>query len=200
MTRSTGHPERARRVLRHLPMIAWLWLLWILLWGSTGAVVLVGGLLVAVAVVLAFPLPTLGTAAAPRPLRAGWLLVQLLTDLVRAGCSVAWQVVRHGRKVPSAIIEVPLEADSDLLITIVAELTTMTPGTLVVEIDRRRKRLYVHALPVRGRQDITRRRNKVQDVERRVARAVVRHRGADGGGAAPDRPDDTSRHGRGRKP
>ncbi|WP_298560181.1 Na+/H+ antiporter subunit E [Streptomyces luteogriseus] len=185
MSRSSIRPEWARRGLHHLPMIAWLWILWVLLWGSTGAVVLVAGLLIAVAVVLAFPLPAVLPGSVPRPLQIGRLLLYLLTDLVRSGVIVAWQVVRHGRKTPSAIIEVSLQDDSDLLITAVAELTTLTPGALVAEIDRHRKRLYVHALPIRDRNDITRCRNEVQAVERRVARAVGHRHGSDEHGSKP---------------
>ncbi|MEU2723207.1 Na+/H+ antiporter subunit E [Streptomyces smyrnaeus] len=164
--------ERARRGLRHLPMIAWLWLLWILLWGSVSWVVLIAGLLVAATVVAAFSLPPVLPGAVPRLLPIGHLLVHLLTDLIRSGTTVAWQVLRHGRNTSAAIIEVQLRVDSDLLITAVAELTTMTPGTLVAEIDRRRQRLYVHVLPARDPADIARHKDAVRAVERRVARAV----------------------------
>ncbi|MEU1691360.1 Na+/H+ antiporter subunit E [Streptomyces hirsutus] len=191
------HRENARRVLRHLPMVGWLWLLWILLWGSVGPVVLVGGLLVAAAVVGSFFLPPVLPGAVPRPLAIGRLLVDLLKDLVGSGVTVAWQVLRYGGKTSTAIVEVPLHVDSDLLITAVAELTTIAPGTLVVEIDRRRQRLYVHALPVRDETDLARRRKAVQTVERRVARAVGRGRrtGAAGGtGAAGDDTSGSSDH------
>ncbi|MFI8850010.1 hydrogen gas-evolving membrane-bound hydrogenase subunit E [Streptomyces sp. NPDC053499] len=141
-------------------------------------------LLVATAVVAAFSLPPVLPGAVPRPLPIVRLLAHLLADLVRSGTTVAWQVVRHGRRTSAAIIEVQLRVDSDLLITAVAELTTMTPGTLVAEIDRRRRRLYVHVLPVRGPEDITRHRDAVRAVERRVARAV---------GTTSDA-DDTNRH------
>ncbi|MFD0226925.1 Na+/H+ antiporter subunit E [Streptomyces hirsutus] len=186
--------ENARRVLRRLPMVGWLWLLWILLWGSVGPVVLVGGLLVAAAVVGSFFLPPVLPGAVPRPLAIGRLLVDLLKDLVGSGVTVAWQVLRYGGKTSTAIVEVPLHVDSDLLITAVAELTTIAPGTLVVEIDRRRQRLYVHALPVRDETDLVRRRKAVQTVERRVARAVGRGRRTGGTGAAGDDTSGSSDH------
>ncbi|MGY3204500.1 Na+/H+ antiporter subunit E [Streptomyces sp. TE5632] len=183
--------ENTSRVRHHLPMVGWLWLLWILLWGSVSPVVLVGGLLVATAVVGTFSLPPVLPGAVPRPLAIGRLLIDLLTDLVGSGATVAWQVLRHGGRTSAAIVEVPLHVDSDLLITAVAEFTTIAPGTLVVEIDRRRQRLYVHTLPVRGEADIARRRKAVQAVERRVARAVGSNRrhtgppGDDGTGSFP---------------
>lgn len=172
MNRHPNRPAPTRRSLPHLPMVLWLWVLWVLLWGSTGAVVLIGGLLVAVGVVLAFRLPAVLPETVPRPLGIGRLLVHLLTDLVTSAVTVAWQVVRYGRETPSAIIEVPLDVDGDLMITAVAEISNITPGILVTEIDRRGKRLYVHALPVRTAQDIDRRRSEVKAVERRVARAI----------------------------
>ncbi|MGW9493709.1 Na+/H+ antiporter subunit E [Streptomyces prasinus] len=167
-------------------MVGWLWLLWVLLWGSVGPVVLVGGLLVAVAVVRSFSLPPILPGAVPRPLAIGRLLAGLLKDIVVSGATVAWQALRYGERTSTAIVEVPLRVDSDLLITAVAELTTIAPGTLVVEIDRRRQRLYVHALPVRDEADVDRRREAVQTLERRVARAVGRGRRTGSSG------DDTS--------
>ncbi|WP_338899618.1 Na+/H+ antiporter subunit E [Streptomyces sp. TG1A-60] len=179
-----------RRGMRHLPMIVWLWLLWVLLWGSASRVVLLGGLLVATVVVAAFSLPPVLTGTVPRPLRVARLLVHLMADLVKSGTIVAWQVLRHGGKTSTAIVEVPLSVDSDLLITAVAEVSTMTPGTLVAEIDRRRRRLYVHALPVRDQRDIDRRKSEVRAVERRVVRAVGRGRTARNR-SVPGRPEDT---------
>ncbi|MET9155003.1 Na+/H+ antiporter subunit E [Streptomyces griseoflavus] len=182
MTGPPNPPRRARRALRHLPLVVWLWFLWILLWGSTGStgpVVLVGGLLVAVAVVLSFPLPPLQPGAVPRPLRIARLLAHVCTEIVGAGAAVAWQALRHGRRTSTAIIEIPLRVDTDLLITLVAEVVTISPGTVVTEIDRRRGVLYVHALPTRDEQDVARRRDEVRAVERRVARAVGHSHRAD---------------------
>ncbi|MFE6281395.1 Na+/H+ antiporter subunit E [Streptomyces sp. NPDC057877] len=167
MSRGRG----ARRVVRQLPMVGWLWVLWILLWGSLGPLVLVGGALVALVVVAAFPLPPV-PGRVPRPWATVRLLVRLLADLVGSGAVVAWQAVRHGPRTAAAIVEVPLRADSDLLITAVAEVTTMAPGALVMEIDRRRRRLYVHALPVRDAHDVEARRAEARSVERTVARAM----------------------------
>ncbi|MFJ9663603.1 Na+/H+ antiporter subunit E [Streptomyces sp. NPDC101219] len=188
------HGRRARPGLRHLPMIIWLWLLWLLLWGTASAVVVAGGLLVAVGVVLLFPLPAVLPGAVPDPLRIARLMVHVLTDLVKSGCVVAWQVVRHGRRASFAIVEVPLRLDSDLLIAAVAEFITMSPGSVVVEIDRRRRCLYVHALLPHGSEDdIARRRADIQALERRVARAVRYRHDTGDGPSAPAPPEEEPR-------
>lgn len=162
------------RVLRRWPSVCLLWLLWVVLWAGTGPVVLVGGLVVAVLVVFGFPLPAITPRATLRPWLLARLVGRLLVDLVVSSALVAWQAVRHGPRTPAAVIEVPLTADSDLLVTVTALLTTVTPGALVVEIDRARLLLYIHALPVRGPLDADRRRREVQDAERRVIRALGR--------------------------
>ncbi|MBT3150223.1 Na+/H+ antiporter subunit E [Streptomyces sp. CHD11] len=196
MTRPASRPRRGRTVLRRLPLIVWLWILWVLLWGSTSALTLVGGLLVVAAVVLPFPLPAVLPGAVPRPLSIGRLAAHLLIDLVRSGLTVAWQVVRHGGRTTSAIIEVPLRVDSDLLVTAVAEVTTVTPGTVVTEIDRGRGLLYVHVLPAHDDRDIAHRRDEVRTVEHRVARAVGHRHHGDAHGPRPGGPDDTPRQSR----
>ena len=44
------------------------------------------------------------------------------------------------------VIEVPIEAKTDLEITLLANLITLTPGTLTLDVAPDRKSLYVHAM------------------------------------------------------
>ncbi|MEW2635219.1 Na+/H+ antiporter subunit E [Streptomyces sp. NPDC048389] len=174
----TGHGRRAGgRVLA----VCWLWLLWAVLWGSLSPLVVTAGLVVALVVVVAFPLPPVLTPAGRRPVRIAGLVGRLAVDLVGSAATVAWEAVRYGGKTSAAIVEVPLRADTDLLVTTVANFSTLTPGTLVLEIDRRGQILYVHALPARGADGPERRRRDVRAVDRRVTRAL-------GGGDGPAAP------------
>lgn len=168
----------ARDVRGALPRLVWLWLLWLVLWGSVSPVVLVGGLLVSAAVTFAFPLPALSSHVTVRPVALLWLVGHLLVDLVTSAGTVARAAVRRNRPT-RAVVEVPLLTDNDVLITVVAQVTTMMPGTLVLEIDRRRRRLYVHALPAGD--EVEYRRQEVRDVEGRVLRTFAHKRG-DGSG------------------
>lgn len=162
------------RALRRAGAVVWLWLLWLALWGSTGALAVTGGLMVAVAVVLAFRLPPVSPRVTVRPVRLALLLGRLAVDITGSAVAVGWAAVRHGKRVPAAVIEVPLAVDSDLLITVVSQLTTMTPGSLVLEIDRGQRLLYVHTLPVGDPREAERRRRAVQRAEREVALALGR--------------------------
>ncbi|MFP8962347.1 Na+/H+ antiporter subunit E [Streptomyces nanhaiensis] len=161
-----------RRTSRQWPLALWLWVLWIVLWGSVSPVVLVGGAVVALLVVVLFPLPSIARRARPHPL---WLLLlpaHLLVGLVGSAVAVALEAVRRGPRVRAAVLEVPLRSESDLMIAATASMASLTPGTLVLEIDRDRRRLYVHALPARDAQEVERRRGEVATAERWVMRTI----------------------------
>ncbi|MGW7357115.1 Na+/H+ antiporter subunit E [Streptomyces sp. NPDC054802] len=162
--------------------VCWLWVLWVVLWGSLSPLVVTAGFLAALAVVVAFPLPPVRTPAGRRPLRVAGLVGRLALDLVRSAATVAWEAVRYGSKTSAAIVEVRLRADTDLLVTTVANFTTLTPGTLVLEIDRSGQTLYVHALPTRDPDGPERQRREVRAVDERVTRAL----GRDDGRGTPD--------------
>ena len=164
--------DRRRRAVHRLPMAAWLWLLWLLLWGSTGPAVLLGGLLVAVVIAYAFPLPRVVPHTALRPWPVVRLLGHQLWDLFVSAAMVAWEALRHGRRTRTAIVEMPLRADADFPIAVTASLISLTPGTLVVEIDRGHRVLYVHALPVPDRAGAEKRRREGVEAAHRVARAL----------------------------
>jgi multisubunit Na+/H+ antiporter MnhE subunit len=162
-----------KNVVRRLPSLVWLWLLWLLLWGEVSALTVLGGLVVSATVLAAFPLPRDRPYAAVRPLRLARLLAHVVVDVFASAATVAWAALRHGPATRTAVLEVRLRADSDFLIAATAVVTTLTPGDLVVEIDREGRLVYVHALPVRDRAAAERRRAGVQDAEHHVHRALA---------------------------
>ena len=71
-----------------------------------------------------------------------------LDKLVKANLRVAWEVLTPKHHMRPAIIAIPLDAESDLQITILANFITLTPGTLSLDVSPDRKTLYVHAMYV----------------------------------------------------
>jgi multicomponent Na+:H+ antiporter subunit E len=67
----------------------------------------------------------------------------------------------------AAIIAIPLDAESDLEITVLANLITLTPGTLSLDVSQDRKILYIHAMHVR---DVDKFRH---DIKARFERRVM---------------------------
>jgi multicomponent Na+:H+ antiporter subunit E len=164
--------EPAATRLRHqVPLVVWLVVVWVLLWGTWSWANLLSGLLVALTVLTLLPLPHVvgGTRV-----RAGPLLVFLghfVADLVTSGAEVAWQTLRPGGVRSTAIVQVQLRADSDLLLTMVAEATSLVPGSLVLDLDREQRVMTCHLLPARDLADVERKRAHVLVVERRLVRA-----------------------------
>ena len=106
--------------LRHqLPLLVWLVLVWILLWGTWSWANVLSGLLVALAVTVLLPLPAVVGGLRVRPLPLLGFLGHFLLDLTLSGAQVAWQALRPGRQRQSAIVRVRLRTDSDLLLTII---------------------------------------------------------------------------------
>jgi multicomponent Na+:H+ antiporter subunit E len=67
-------------------------------------------------------------------------------ELLRANIRVARDVLRPLRHLRPGIVAVPIELDSDIQITILSTLITLTPGTLTLDVSTDRKTIYIHAM------------------------------------------------------
>ena len=76
------------------------------------------------------------------------LAVLFLFELMVSAARVALVVIRPdmSKAVRPAIVAVPLSVKSDAEITLLANLITLTPGTLSVDVSADKSVLYVHAL------------------------------------------------------
>lgn len=153
-----GRPSRYRAL--QPVSLAWLMAMWMLLWGEVSLWMLVSGLLVAVVLSQAFPLPPVTLGLKVRPLRLLSLLVLFLLDILRASVQVAGVVLRR-RGVRNSIVAVPLRSESDFVLTGVAAMLSLVPGSIVVEARRATHTLYLHVLDA----------HTPEEVERFVARA-----------------------------
>ena len=161
----------ATRLRHQVPLAVWLVLVWMLLWGSWSWANLLSGVLVALAVLVLLPLPHVVGGVRVRPAALLAFLGHFVVDLFVSGADVAWQALRPGGVRRTAIVQVQLRADSDLLLTMVAEATSLVPGSLVLDLDRERRVMALHLLPVRDLDDVERKRAGVLVVEDRLVRA-----------------------------
>jgi multicomponent Na+:H+ antiporter subunit E len=67
-------------------------------------------------------------------------------ELIKANLQVAFDVSTPHYFMRPAIIAVPLDAKTDLEITLLANFITLTPGTLSLDVSDDRCTLYVHAM------------------------------------------------------
>ena len=78
----------------------------------------------------------------------------------------AQEVLRPRMAITPGVVAVPLTATSDLEITLLSCLITLTPGTLALDVSDDRSTLFVHALDVADPDEF--RRSIVDGFERRV--------------------------------
>lgn len=84
-----------------------------------------------------------------RPLVMLRLAATFLRELVVANLQVAWIILQPGLPIRPAFIVVPLALRDDLAITALANMITLTPGTLTVDVAPDRSALWVHCLSAR---------------------------------------------------
>lgn len=145
--------------------------IWVLLWGDLTVANLLAGLAIASVLVVALPMPTIPFSGTIRPIGLLRLIGHFLYDVVVASFQVAWQVFRFGRQPRSVIVSLNMRSDSDLYLTITAEMISLVPGTLSIDLRRPESTLLVHLFAVED--DLDERIASIRAQEDRVLAAFA---------------------------
>jgi multicomponent Na+:H+ antiporter subunit E len=87
-------------------------------------------------------------------------------ELFKANIRVLWEVITPTFHMKPGIVGIPLDVTSDHEITLLANLITLTPGTLSLDVSDDRRVLYVHTMYM---DDVESFRRSIKDgFERRV--------------------------------
>lgn len=159
-----------RRVNRFMTVV--LVVVWAALWRAGSPVVLAAGLVVAVGIQLLFPLPVLRLDGKVRPFALLGFLGYVVWQTFRSSIDVSRHVLRLGKEPINAVIEVDLRSSSDLILTIIGIVTSLIPGSVVLEARRSTRTLFIHALGVGDAAGVERERQRTLEAERRLIRAI----------------------------
>lgn len=88
-------------------------------------------------------------------------------ELTKANIQVAYEVVTPKFTMKPGIVALPLDAKSDLEITLLANLITLTPGTLALDVSTDRSVLYVHGMYVLDKKEF------IQDIKQGFERRLL---------------------------
>lgn len=190
--RADGTMRPARHRALQPTALLWLTAVWVGLWGDLSVANVLSGLALGTVVCLVFPLPPVKMRLRVRPLHLVWLVVRFLSDVAVASAQVAWKTVAVRGTLCNAVIEVNLRTPSDFVLTVVAEMSSLIPGSIVVEARRNTHTLYLHVLDTPDSDAVERARERTYALERRVVMAI----GADTEhleGASPAAPGGASR-------
>ena len=162
----------AASVWRQLPFFVWLIALWMLLWGQFTVLAALTGFVVAVFVTRVFRLPPVELSGRVNLWYGAVFVAMFCLALVRGSLLVAWQTLNPTRYPGTAVIAVPLRTDDDLIMAHVGVTASLIPGSLIIDVDRDRRILYLHVIGVSSEQDVENQRRAVQGWEARIVRAV----------------------------
>jgi multicomponent Na+:H+ antiporter subunit E len=121
-------------------------IVWVAVTGSASFLNLVFGFILASAVLGVVREPYAGIVYLRRGYRIAVLFLVFLKELARSAWAVAVTVMSPRMAIRPGIFAFHLTVDRDFEITLLANLITLTPGTLSVDVSDDRKILYVHAL------------------------------------------------------
>jgi multicomponent Na+:H+ antiporter subunit E len=92
--------------------------------------------------------------------------VLYLWELILANLRVAYDVMTPTRRMRPGVLAIPLDANTDVEITLLANLITLTPGSVSLDVSSDRRFLYLHAMYI---DDVEEYRKSVKDtLEKRV--------------------------------
>ena len=74
------------------------------------------------------------------------LAFAFLVELIRGALSVALRAIGPSLDLHPAIVDYPLTVHTDAQITLLANVITLTPGTLSIDVTDDRKTLRIHVL------------------------------------------------------
>ncbi|HZY68380.1 MAG TPA: Na+/H+ antiporter subunit E [Devosia sp.] len=85
-----------------------------------------------------------------------WLsLIALFTrELIVSALRVAWLAVQPRIKLRPAFVAYPLTVTTDAQITLLANMITLTPGTLSIDVSPDRKFLHIHVLDMESEEAV----------------------------------------------
>jgi multicomponent Na+:H+ antiporter subunit E len=106
----------------------------------------------------------------PNYVRKVWrtldLLVYFLYDLLVSNLRVALDVLRPTSRLRPGVIAVPLEARTDVEITVLVTLVMLTPGTIALDVSADRSEVFIHTMSAENPEQV--RTQVKQGFERRV--------------------------------
>lgn len=163
-----------RHWLLRLWLLCWLVLVWILLWGDISVSNVVSGFAVALTITLWLPLPVVPVQGRLHPLSLIRATASIGWWLVESSAQVFWLTIKPGPPPTSAVLRAQLALKSDLVFALAVHALNLTPGTVVIEIVRAEKIIYVHVLDVSSQHAVDRFYRQLAALERVLIAAFER--------------------------
>lgn len=87
-----------------------------------------------------------------RLFRAILFIFYYLKELVLSSLYIAWDIITPKDLMRPGIVEVPVDLKSDTAVIAFANLISMTPGSLTMDMSPDKKKIYIHAMYLHDKQ------------------------------------------------
>lgn len=94
------------------------------------------------------------------------LVGYFLKDLLVANFRVAFDIITPRHYMKPGVVAIPLDVETDLEITLLGNMISLTPGTLTLDVAADRRTIYIHSMYI-GQPDDLRREIK-SGLEKRI--------------------------------
>lgn len=156
--------------MTRLALIAWLTVMWVVLWREVSPANVLSGAAIGIVVIYLFPPHRISdTHYTVRPLRLLMFIGYFFWQVLVSNLVVAREILTPRDRVQAGIVAVPVTESSNLLIMVVANAISLTPGTLTLEVRRDPPVLYVHVLHLN---DLDRVRDTIRKMQRMAVLAL----------------------------
>lgn len=156
-------------------MIAFIWnlllaLMWVVLTGNIGGVNLLFGFLIGYLVlgVMQRQVPVLRGYTKRLP-KLFFFTIFFIKELIQANLTVAFDIITPVWYMKPGVIAFPLDAKTEVEVTMVANFISLTPGTLSLDVSDDRRVLYIHAMFLDDEEEL---RKSIKNLERRVLKIL----------------------------
>lgn len=100
--------------------------------------------------------------------RLALFILLYIFDLIKANLFIARDILSPTPKMKPGIIRIDMDARSDHEILALANLISMTPGTLTMDISPDRKSIYVHAMYLDDREKV------ISDIKEKLEKRILK--------------------------
>lgn len=149
----------------------WLTVIWMVLWRSTTPATIVTGIALAVALTwIVRRADDHPERHRVRPLALLRYFGHMVLALVQSNVTLAWEVLTPTDYTKPGVLEVQLPPSSELVLTVIANSITLTPGTMTLGLRPETSTLVIHVLHLR---DVASARAEIERLHRLVSTALV---------------------------
>lgn len=172
--RSQSFRHRLGRI--QIPLALGMTFVWMLLfngfqWRQESLGLFVLGFLVSITIIVVFPMPPISPGFRMRPLQTVWMVSHISWQMVLASIQVTRQIFQR-ETVKSSVIKMPLRTDSDLMLVCTAIVTTVIPGSVIIEVAPEEHVMFVHFLGAKDEAGVEKARKGIFKLEERIVRAL----------------------------